>query len=236
MPPALAPAATVFTVLDTMHTSVSQASPFAFVIVFGETAVLHGLLLAQTSCAGVIVEVPRADEQHHPAVGFDATSWVLTHPLRVSVRGLSPSFVRPSSPTPRHATQLNHHSQGMINLISYEDAATAVVAALNGGIAEAKGEEGAPGVKGQIFLAAGDEPITRQKICEVALTHPLYGRKKMPKFKGDDTPPQFAVTGPSKVYDSSWTRRTLGWEPSSASMEEYFERDRLAEGELKVLE
>lgn len=139
-------------------------------------------------------------------------------------------------PSRRPSLQLNHHSLGEINLISYEDAASAVVAALNAGLAETSGNEGAPQVKGEIFLAAGDEPITRRKICEVALTHPLYSRKKMPKFKGDDTPPEFATTGAAKVYDSSVTRRTLGWEPRSASMEEYFERETLAEGELTALE
>eukprot|EP00752_Nemacystus_decipiens_P014955 g13314.t1 len=131
---------------------------------------------------------------------------------------------------------LNHHSQGAVNLISYDDAASAVVAALNAGLAEVRGEEGAPHVKGQIFLAAGDEPITRQKICEVALAHPLFSRKKMPKFKGDDTPPEFAVTGAAKVYDSSVTRRTLGWQPKASSMEEYFQEDVLSEGEVKALE
>lgn len=111
-----------------------------------------------------------------------------------------------------------------------------MVAALNAGLAEVKGEEGAPQVKGRVFLAAGDEPITRQKICEVALAHPLYSRKKMPKFKGDDTPPEFAVTGAAKVYDSSVTRKTLGWEPKASSMEEYFEQEIMSEGEVKALE
>lgn len=120
--------------------------------------------------------------------------------------------------------------------MSYDDAASAVVAALNAGIAQTKGEEGAPEVKGQIFLAAGNEPITRKKICEVALSHPLYARKQMPKFKLDDTPPEFAVTGPAKVYDSSWTRKTLGWEPKSSSMGDYFEQEMKAEGKVMALE
>lgn len=141
---------------------------------------------------------------------------------------------RPPPRGSRGTLQLNHHSQGEINLISYDDAASAVVAALRSGLTEIRGEEGAPQVRGQIFLAAGDEPITRQKICEVALAHPLYSRKKMPKFWGDDTPKEFAVTGPAKVYDSTVTRRTLGWEPRASSMEEYFEQEGLSEGEVKL--
>eukprot|EP00903_Cladosiphon_okamuranus_P018643 g17158.t1 len=131
---------------------------------------------------------------------------------------------------------LNLHSQGEINLISYDDAASAVVAALRGGLKEIRGEEGAPQVKGQIFLAAGDKPITRQKICEVALAHPFFSRKKMPKFWLDATPKEFAVTGPSKVYDSTVTRRTLGWEPRASSMAEYFEQESLWGVEGRVLE
>ncbi len=102
----------------------------------------------------------------------------------------------------------------------------AVVAALNAGIAEKKGEEGAPEVKGKIFLAADHHPMTRRRICELALGHPLYARKSMPKFSGDATPVEFIQTFSKKVYDSSWTRKTLGWEPKCESMEEYFRMER----------
>ncbi|CAM9948943.1 unnamed protein product, partial [Hapterophycus canaliculatus] len=59
-------------------------------------------------------------------------------------------------------------------------------------------------------------------ICEVALGHPLYARKSMPKFTQDASPAEFAEIGAKKVYDSSETRRVLGWEPQCSSMEEYF--------------
>lgn len=111
----------------------------------------------------------------------------------------------------------------MINLVSYEDAGFAVVAALDAGLAQINDETGAaPEVKGKVFLAADHSPITRRKICEVALGHPLYARKSMPRFTQDASPPEFAETGAKKVYDSSETRRVLGWEPQCSSMEEYF--------------
>lgn len=106
--------------------------------------------------------------------------------------------------------------------MSYEDAASAVVAALNAGIAEKKGEEGAPEVAGQVFLAAEDAPIGRQKICEIALSHPFCYTGKMPKFDGDNDDPLVQQTGPRKVYDSSKTRRVLGWAPKYSSMEQLF--------------
>lgn len=123
----------------------------------------------------------------------------------------------------RPPLQLNHHSLGKVNLVSYEDAGFAVVAALDAGIAQIKDESGAaPEIKGKVFLAADHSPTTRRKICEVALGHPLYARKSMPKFTQDASPPEFAETGAKKVYDSSETRRVLGWEPQCSSMEEYF--------------
>ncbi|CAM9386912.1 unnamed protein product [Pylaiella littoralis] len=121
--------------------------------------------------------------------------------------------------------RMNHHSQGQINLISYDDAAAAVVAALDAGIAQGKGEEDAPEVKGQVFLAAEGSPITRQKICEVALAHPMYGRKKMPIFQQDASPIDCTDAGAKKVYDSSASRKILGWEPKYSGMEEYFMAD-----------
>ncbi|CAM9723577.1 unnamed protein product, partial [Ectocarpus fasciculatus] len=122
----------------------------------------------------------------------------------------------------RVSARLNHHSQGKINLVSYKDAASAVVAALQAGIKQIKDEDGAPEVKGKVFLAADHSPTTRRKICKVALEHPIYFRRSMPKFTQDATPPEFAVTGARKVYDSSATRRVLGWEPEFPSIEEYF--------------
>lgn len=126
----------------------------------------------------------------------------------------------------------------MINLISYDDAAAAVVAALDAGIAQGKKgeeeeEEGAPEVKGKVFLAAENEPTTRETICRAALGHPLYSRRKMPIFQQDLSPvdPTEAaaaaagvkVNRAKKVYDSSATRKMLGWEPKYSGIEEYFE-------------
>ncbi|CBJ48531.1 Contains domains for prephenate dehydrogenase and nucleoside-diphosphate-sugar epimerases [Ectocarpus siliculosus] len=128
--------------------------------------------------------------------------------------------------------------RGKINLVSYKDAASAVVAALQAGINQIKDVDGAPGVKGKVFLAADHSPTTRRKICKVALEHPIYFRRSMPKFTQDATPPEFAVTGARKVYDSSATRRVLGWEPEFPSIEEYFriELEELEESERRAEE
>lgn len=121
--------------------------------------------------------------------------------------------------------QLNSNSEGLINLISYEDAAMAVVAALDAGLKKASaGEAGdaMPEIKGRVFLAADDEPTSRRTICELAMSHPRHSRKLMPKFLLDESPSGFAGAGAKKVYDSSVTRRDLGWEPRHPSMDEYF--------------
>lgn len=145
---------------------------------------------------------------------------------------MEPPFLTPFPPLPlppqlsqTHARQLNSNSEGLINLISYEDAAMAVVAALDAGLKKAssgEGGEGTPEIKGRVFLAADDEPTSRRKICELAMLHPRHSRKLMPKFLLDESPSGFAGAGATKVYDSAVTRRDLGWEPRHPSISEYF--------------
>lgn len=101
----------------------------------------------------------------------------------------------------------------------------AVVAALDAGLKKAsagEGGEGTPEIKGRVFLAADDEPSSRRKICELAKSHPRHSRKMMPKFLLDESPSGFAGAGATKVYDSSVTRRDLGWEPRHRSISAYF--------------
>lgn len=118
-------------------------------------------------------------------------------------------------------------------MVSYDDAAAAVVAALDAGIAQGK-EESAPEVKGKVFLASENAPITREKICQVALAHPMYGRKKMPIFQQDGSPIDCTDAGAKKIYDSSATQRILGWAPRYSGMEEHFraDEDALEDGAL----
>lgn len=88
--------------------------------------------------------------------------------------------------------------------MAYEDAASAVVAALQA----AK--------RGRIFLAADTVPTSRLHICEQALRHPFYAGKTVPRF-----PEGAPGAGATKVYDSTVTRKDLAWEPRYESFGEF---------------
>lgn len=121
------------------------------------------------------------------------------------------------------------HPQGLINLLSYEDAADIVVSALVKGRPEPNpldNPSGGQKIKGHIFLACDDQPTTRRDICEIALKHPFHGWKKMPEF--EVTGQCRGQSGAKRLYDSSRTREVLQWQPKWKSFMEYFER-RVAE-------
>ena len=62
------------------------------------------------------------------------------------------------------------------------------------------------GKSGGLYLAADDEPLTRQQICVEACQAPSFAGRKVPNFTGTDG-------GVGKVVDSSGTRAELRWEP-----------------------
>ena len=132
--------------------------------------------------------------------------------------------------------QVMQHPQGLINLLSYEDAADIVVSALIAGRPEPNPLENPTAgqkIKGHIFLACDDQPTTRHDICEVALGHPFHGWKKMPQF--EMTGQCRDQSGAKRLYDSRSTREALGWQPKWASFEEYFDRQ-IAETRGKMME
>jgi len=90
----------------------------------------------------------------------------------------------------------------LINLVSYEDAASAVVAAL------ARGEAG------RVYLAADGAPLSRLQICEAARLSPEYADRALPAFRGTEGPE-------GKVLDASATREALAWEPRWRSFAHY---------------
>lgn len=98
--------------------------------------------------------------------------------------------------------QLDSSPDGLINLLAYEDAASAVVAALEAA------KNGDNNMSGRIFLAADSTPTSRRDICEQALRHPLHAGKTVPRFAEGA-----AGAGASKIYDTSVTRRDLNWQP-----------------------
>ena len=113
---------------------------------------------------------------------------------------------------------------GIVNLLHYDDAASAVLAALIAG----------PDINsGKIFLISDGNPSSRRGICESALKHPRYDKFHMPSFASDDDDDddkkrkdEGVVGGRSnnargKVYDGRWSNQALRWTPTYASFDEF---------------
>lgn len=94
-------------------------------------------------------------------------------------------------------------ADGIINLLHYDDAAGACLAALKASVGDGT------------YLVSDGRPITRKEICEAALKAKLYAGKAMPAFLGTDSDPR------GKVYDGSWTNDALKWKPRYASFAEF---------------
>jgi hypothetical protein len=94
---------------------------------------------------------------------------------------------------------------GIINLLQYDDAAGACVAAL---LAEERV------VENQVFLISDGHPLTRRQICESALKASVYQGVSMPKFAASDGKP-------GKVYDGSWSNQQLQWKPKHESFDQF---------------
>ena len=75
----------------------------------------------------------------------------------------------------------------------YEDAATAVVAAL------------LRGPRGTTLLVADDRPLSRHAICVEACRAKQFADRRIPIFSGEG--------GKGKVINCSYTRNVLRWEP-----------------------
>ena len=97
---------------------------------------------------------------------------------------------------------------GLINLLHYEDAAGACLAALEAG----------PSVcKGKVFLISDSHPMTRKEICESSLKAKVYQSYDIPKFTVEDD-----ETGPQgKTYDGSVSNQLLQWAPKYRTFDEF---------------
>jgi len=93
---------------------------------------------------------------------------------------------------------------GLIGLVSYEDAARAVLDALS-----CDGE-----VAGNVFLVCDGKEQTRAQICESALKTDMWRSYKMPEFVGTDG-------GLGKRFDASKARKVLGWKPRYDSFDAF---------------
>jgi nucleoside-diphosphate-sugar epimerase len=97
---------------------------------------------------------------------------------------------------------------GIINLLHYDDAAGACLAALKAGpIVTAS----------KVFLVSDGNPTTRQGIIESALKAKLYNGMKRPEFAGDHG--EGGMLG--KIYDGSFTNEALKWNPRYSSFDDF---------------
>lgn len=113
--------------------------------------------------------------------------------------------------------------EGLINLLHYEDAARATMAAL------LHHHEKADQNFGRVLLISDNQPLTRKQICEAAVQSPFFrGKYEMPIFKRpSDTPRSLG-----KVYDTSASRAALGgWTPKYPSFAVFMASSRPSEAE-----
>lgn len=104
------------------------------------------------------------------------------------------------------------HPQGVLNLISYDDAASFVIACLK----YRASERGEASDGRRIFIGADGSPTTREEICTCALSNPFYNSASMPTF--DKSVPMQTTT-----YDNSLSREMLQWAPKYPSFSAYME-------------
>lgn len=99
---------------------------------------------------------------------------------------------------------------GIINLLHYDDAASACLAVLQAG----------PTVcRGKAFLISDGHPISRYNICASALKATAYKEYPMPQFTGGEDQP-WAL---GKVYDGSQSNFALAWTPKYKSFDAFME-------------
>ncbi|KAL7536657.1 hypothetical protein ACHAXR_007314 [Thalassiosira sp. AJA248-18] len=103
-------------------------------------------------------------------------------------------------------TGIQGREDGIVNLLCYDDAASACLAALRVG----------PGVTSkQTYLISDGNPTTRRGICESALKNERYAKFDMPSFVGGADGPK------GKVYDGTKSNEALQWKPTYASFDEF---------------
>lgn len=107
-------------------------------------------------------------------------------------------------------TVVNSSAGGIINMLHYDDAASACLAALNAGPAVCSGKT---------FLISDGHPMSRYDICASALKAAVYRGYKIPEFTGDNDNP-LAL---GKVYDGSASNAALQWSPSNKSFDSVME-------------
>ncbi len=103
--------------------------------------------------------------------------------------------------------QVKGSKDGIINLLHYDDAAGACVAALGVDVEQ---------TRGKIFLISDGNPTTRYGICESALKSKRYNGASIPTFGDEEN-----AAGKGKVYDGHWSNEVLSWKSKYASFDEF---------------
>ena len=104
--------------------------------------------------------------------------------------------------------EVGGRSDGLVNLLHYDDAAGSVVAAL-------QVSNPMESINGKTFLVSDGNPLTRQQICESSLKSKRYAGMKIPVFTGTNDDPI------GKLYDGSYTNKVLKWKPRYPSFDEF---------------
>ena len=99
---------------------------------------------------------------------------------------------------------------GIINLLHYDDAAAACLAAIKAG----------PEVcQSRAFLISDGHPLSRLQICHSALKASLYRDCSLPEFA--ETQPHLLALG--KVYDGAVSNQALNWKPQYDSFDAFMQ-------------
>lgn len=109
-------------------------------------------------------------------------------------------------------TGVQGREDGIVNLLHYDDAASAALAALTVG----------PEVNSkQTYLISDGNPTTRKGICESALKNARYEKFSMPKFLGGGVRHGGKDGLRGKVYDGTKSNEELKWKPTYPSFDEF---------------
>jgi len=103
------------------------------------------------------------------------------------------------------AGEVSSNADGIVNMLHYEDAAAAAIAAI-------KCNE-----RGKVYLVCDDLSLSRMEICEAALESGLFPGASIPKFQS-----LYGARG--KICDSSVSRKLLNWTPKHKSFRSFMRK------------
>jgi len=106
--------------------------------------------------------------------------------------------------------EVKQPSNGVINQLHYDDAASACAAAL---VADRQS------IRSQVFLISDGSPMTRYDICRSTLKAFYYQGKSMPTFSESSGENSLSKIG--KIYDAKVSSKVLAWQPEYSSFDAF---------------